>query len=341
MVTYPYYVSQNANPDLRWERKFEYNLGIDYSFLQNRLYGTIDMYIRNTKDLLWYYNVPTPPYQFGTLLDNAGEMTAMGMEVAISGVPVKTKNWEWVSTWTMAFNKNTIDKLKNTEKDINYDVKSTGNVSGNRRNGDNYTQRLQEGKQVGAFYGYKWTGDYDANHNLIYEDNDGDGKPDVQYLGSAQPIMTYGWNNTVRWKDLDISIFFRGNIGNKALNCARFLYTPARGSNGVNVFYSEVKNFVNGDGTFYQADFSDYYLEDASFIKLDNITIGYNIPLPENKYCKKLRVHFTAQNLFTISGYSGMDPDRVNTTSIEATGIDYVNFYPSTRQFQIGVNATF
>jgi len=107
----------------------------------------------------------------------------------------------------------------------------------------------------------------------------------------------------------------------------------------LNVFMKDMNSF--GQTTYFQAHFSDYYLEDASYLKLDNITIGYNIPLPENKYCKKLRVNFTVQNVFTISSYSGMDPARVNTTSVEQTGVDYVNFYPTTRQFQFGVNATF
>lgn len=343
IVAKSYTVSQNANPDLRWEKKYEYNLGLDFSFLQNRLYGTFDFYLRNTKDLLWYYNVPTPPYQYSTLLANAGEMTAMGMEYTISGVPVKTKNWEWTTTWTMAFNKNRIDKLSDPSKGFNYDVKWCGNVSGNKVNGTN-TQKMMEGQPVGCFYGYKWTGEFDANHNCIYEDYDNNGKlddNDKQYLGSAQPKMSYGWNNTIRWKDLDISLFFRGMVGNKALNVARWVYAPNRGSNGLNVFMKDVNDFASGNGTFFQADFSDYYLEDASFLKLDNITVGYNIPLPENKYCQRLHVNFTVQNVFTISKYSGMDPDRVNTTAIENTGINYVDFYPSTRQFQIGVNATF
>ena len=338
---YSYTVTRNANPDLKWERKFEYNLGVDFSFLQNRLSGTMDFYLRNTKDLLWWYNVPTPPYQYKTLLANAGEMTAMGMEYAFTGIPVKTKDWEWTTTWTMSFNKNKIDKLSDPDKGFNYDVKPVGNVSGNKVNGTN-TQILEEGQPVGTFYGYKWTGEFDQYMRCVYEDQNGDGvidDKDKTYLGSAQPKMEYGWNNTIRWRNLDLSFFFRGVVGNKALNVARWVYAPAKGSNGLNVFMHDVNKF--GETTFFQADFSDYYLEDASFLKLDNITIGYNIPLPENKYCKKLRIHFTVQNVFTVSSYTGMDPARVNTTSIESTGIDYVDFYPSTRQFQFGVNATF
>ena len=338
---YSYTVTRNANPDLKWERKFEYNLGLDFSFLKNRLSGTMDFYLRNTKDLLWWYNVPTPPYQYQTLLANAGEMTAMGMEYSITGVPVQTKDWEWTSTWTMSFNKNRIDKLSDPSKGFNYDIKYVGEVSGNKLNGSK-TQILQEGQPVGSFYGYKWTGKFDDYMRCIYEDINGDGvidENDKTYLGSAQPKMEYGWNNTIRWRNLDISLFFRGVVGNQALNVARWMYAASMGSNGLNVFMKDMNSF--GQTTYFQKDFSDYYLEDASYLKLDNITIGYNIPLPENKYCQKLRVHFTVQNVFTVSAYSGMDPARVNTTSVEQTGVDYVNFYPSIRQFQFGVNATF
>lgn len=340
---YSYTVARNANPDLRWEKKYEYNLGVDFSFLQNRLSGTMDFYLRNTKDLLWLYTVPTPPYQYGELLANAGEITAMGMEYAITGIPVKTKDWEWASTITLSFNKNRIDKLSDPEQDFNYDVKPTANITGNRLNGDgNKTQILTEGQPIGMFYGFKWTGMFDNNMQCIYEDINGDGQitdEDKTYLGSAQPKMEYGWNNTIRWKDLEISLFFRGIVGNKALNVARWADAAGKGSNGANVFMYDVNHF--GRTTFFQNRFSDYYLEDASYLKLDNITIAYNVPLPENKYCKKLRLNFTVQNVFTVSGYTGMDPARVNTTSIDRTGIDDINFYPSTRQFQFGVNATF
>jgi hypothetical protein len=346
---YAFTVNQNANPDLRWERKFEYNLGIDYAFLNNRLYGSIDLYYRNTKDLLWEYKVPTPPYQYDRLLANAGEMTSMGIELAITGVPVRTKNWEWTTTPTISFNQNRIDKLSDPELGFNYETTWAGNLGGNKINGT-VTQLLTEGQSVGTFYGYQWTGQFDEKGNCIYVNQNGDvdengnailDDNDKVVLGSAQPLFTFGWNNTVRYKNWDLSLFFRGVVGNTALNVSRWAYAPAKGSNGLNVYYSEAVGVGEGSRTYFQKDFSDYYLEDASYLKLDNITLGYKVPLKENKYCQNLRVYFTAQNVFTVSSYSGSDPDGINTTSVWDPGIDHIDFYPQARTFLIGANVTF
>ena len=339
---YAFTVSQNANSELRWERKIEYNIGIDFSFFQNRLSGSIDLYYRNTKDLLWEYTVPTPPYQYNKLLANAGEMTSMGIELALTGVPVKTKNWLWSSTATIAFNKNRIDKLSEPSLGFNYETTWAGSLGGNRLNGT-VTQLLTEGQSVGTFYGYKWTGEFDADGNCIYEDLDGDGKmtdADKKVIGNAQPLFTFGWSNTVRWKDLDLSFFFRGSYGGDVLNSRRWAYAPTS-SNGLNVFYPEAKGIAEGKRTLYQKDFSDYYLEKGSYLKLDNITLGYKVPLKPNKYCQHLRFYVTIQNVFTVSSYSGIDPDAVNTTSVWDPGIDPVSFYPSVRSYLIGANVTF
>jgi hypothetical protein len=144
---YTYAVSQNVNPDLRWEKKFEYNLGLDFSFLDNRLYGSLDLYYRQTRDLLWDYEVPTPPYQFPTLLANAGQMDSYGVELVISGVPVKTDNWTWVTTPTISFNRNIVTKLSDPSKGFNYDMTESGEVNDNGVMNVK-TQVLKEGMPV-------------------------------------------------------------------------------------------------------------------------------------------------------------------------------------------------
>ena len=149
-----YGVARNANPDLRWEKKYEYNLGIDFSFLKNRLSGNIDLYYRDTKDLLWEYDVPTPPYQYNKLLANAGEITSKGIEIALTGIPVKTRDWEWASTFTIAFNDNKIKKLSDPDKGFNYSEMLTGSVWENGL-ANVTTQKIVEGQSVGTFYGYK------------------------------------------------------------------------------------------------------------------------------------------------------------------------------------------
>lgn len=342
-----YKVSQNVNPDLKWEKKYEYNIGLDFSFLDNRLYGSLDGYYRQTKDLLWEYEVPTPPYQYNTLLANAGEMESYGVELALSGVPVKRGNWTWTSTLTLAWNDNRITKLSDEAKGFNYKETTSGGVSGNSFNGMN-TQILREGESVGSYYGYKFIG-FQSNGTWVYEDRFGDPTTnpqdaDRQVLGNAQPKVTYGWNNTVRWKNLDITLFLRGVIGNKLLNVTRWEYTPDGTSNltGQNVFMRELKGNAgadsNGGAVFADySHFSDFWLEDGSYLKCDNLTIGYTFPFKDNKYIRSIRLTATGQNLFKITAYSGQDPE-VSTTNVWSAGIDYVSFYPKTASCMLGLN---
>ena len=344
-----YTVDQNANPDLRWEKKYEYNVGVDFAFLKNRLSGTIDLYYRDTKDLLWEYDVPTPPYQYNKLLANAGEIVSKGAELAVTGIPVQTKDWEWASTFTIAFNDNKIVKLSDPEKGFNYSEMLTGSVGENGIQGVN-TQKIVEGESVGIFYGYKYIGintkgnlvyekwteeDYQAN--LCTEEQVGTNK--LQIIGRAQPIFSYGWNNTIRWKNLDLTFFFRGNVGNDILNVKRWAYAPRAGAQGLNVFMKDVYKLANGTGVYRQGKLSDYYLEDGSFLKLDNITLGYTFHFKNNNYIQSIRLHATAENVFTITQYSGLDPE-VNTSDVWNSGIDFAGFYPSVCNVMVGVNLT-
>lgn len=342
---YTYGVAQNVNPDLRWEKKYEYNLGVDFAFFDNRMFGSLDGYIRDTKDLLWDYEVPTPPYQYPTMLANAGAMRSYGVELALSGVPVKTKDWSWTSTLTLAWNRCYITKLSDPSKGFNYTQTTSGGVGENGIQSTN-TQILVEGQSIGAFYGYKFRS-FDPNYDgdwTFYTARGGftvdPSERDRQVIGDAQPAVTYGWNNTIKWRDLDITLFFRGVIGNKILNVTRWAYGP-QDSQSINVFMYDILNNPknNPAGVTYsnKSAFSDYYLEDGSYLKLDNITVGYTFRFKENKYIQSLRLYATAQNLFTITKYSGQDPE-VNTANVWSAGIDYTSFYPRTASCMFGVN---
>ena len=336
---YTYGVSQNVNADLRWEKKFEYNLGLDFAFLKNRLYGNLDVYYRQTRDLLWDYEVPTPPYQYPTLLANAGQMDSYGVELAISGVAVQTKNWTWVTTPTISFNRNLITRLSDPSKGFNYTQTTSGGVGENGIMNTN-VQLLTEKEAVGAFYGYKFAGYKKDGTPMYYTPSGGYVSSDnateshKQIIGNAQPLFTYGWNNTVRYKNWDASVFFRGVYGNKVLNVTRWAYGP-QGSVSTNIFMKDAvgKNVKVVD----KGHFTDTYLEDGSYLKLDNLTIGYNFKFNENKYIESLRVYLTGQNLFTITKYSGQDPE-VNTTGVWDAGIDYPSFYPTVATVLLGVN---
>ncbi len=339
---YTYGVSQNVNPDLRWEKKYEYNLGLDFGFLGNRLYGSLDLYYRQTRDLLWDYEVPTPPYQYSTLLANAGQMDSYGIELAISGVAVQTKDWTWITTPTIAFNRNKITRLSDPSKGFNYKQTTSGGVGENGIMNTN-TQILIEGEAVGSFYGYKYLGRKDDGTWMYatpaggYVSTTNAMESDRQILGNAQPWFTYGWNNVVKYKDLDIAIFFRGVVGNKILNVTRWAYGPQE-STGANMFRKDAiaKDVVYAN----KANFSDYYLEDGSYLKLDNITVGYTFRFNESKYVNSLRLYLTGQNLFTVTKYSGQDPE-VDTTGVWSAGIDYPDFYPTVATVMFGVNVSF
>lgn len=337
-----YTIGQNVNPDLRWEKKYEYNFGLDFAFLDNRLYGSFDAYFRNTRDLLWDYEVPTPPYQYHTLLANAGRMNSYGVELVISGVPVKTKDWTWTTTPTISWNHNVITRLSDPSKGFNYKETTSGGVGENGIMNTN-TQILIEGQSVGAFYGYKFLGIKDGTWYYSTPAGgvvDGAGASDGyrQVIGNAQPWFTFGWNNSVRYKNFDLSIFLRGVVGNKILNLTRWAYGP-RAMAADNIFMKDVKL---KDGVVYanKEQFSDYYLENGSYMKIDNITLGYNFKFKESNLVDRLRIYITGQNLATITGYSGQDPE-VDTTSVWSSGIDYCDFYPTVATVLFGLNISF
>ena len=324
--------------DLHPERQIEYNFGIDYSLWGNRLYGSLDMYYRHAKDLLWSFKVPTPPYQLSTLLTNGGEMENYGLELVVSGVVMKNDDWTWTTTPIIAFNRNKITKFSYPEKGFNYDGTNSGSVSENGIMNTN-TQILIEGEAVGTFYGYKSTGKYNSYGELLYEKDDGSytsnpTSSDCKIIGNAQPLFTYGWNNTVSYRSFDLSLLFRGVYGNDILNVTRWAYGPSY-FQGTNVYLSDAKNGKYTD----KGKFSDKNLESGSYLKLDHITLGYNLPVNDNRFWKSLRVYVTGQNLFTITKYSGITPE-VNTTNIWDMGIDDVDFYPTVASVIVGIHLT-
>ena len=336
-----YTVSQNVNPDLKWEKKYEYNLGVDFALLDNRLSGSFDTYYRHTKDLLWDYEVPTPPYQYPTLLANAGVMDSYGVELSISAIPVKTDDFTWTTTPTLSYNHNVITKLSDPEKGFNYKQTTSGGVGENGIMNTN-TQILIEGQSVGTFYGYKlltikdgvWYYQTPAGGVI---DSAGAAEGYRQPLGNAQPWFTFGWDNSFRYKNLDATVFFRGVVGNKILNLTRWAYGP-RASAADNIFMKDVSK--TNTVLCNKEQFSDYYLEDGSYVKLDNITVGYTFKLKEKSLIDHLRVYVTGQNLATLTAYSGQDPE-VNTTSVWSAGIDYCDFYPTVATVLFGVNISF
>lgn len=330
-------VSSNPNPDLRWEKSTEFNVGLDWSVLDNRLGGSIDVYNKKTTDLLFLYTVPTPPNLFNSTLANAGSVRNQGIEVAVNAVPVRTKDFEWKTVVTVSANKNKLLSLSNDMYESNSFKDSGGlgepiNIS---------THRMEEGRALGEFYGLKSVG-VSENGLFLIEKPDGEVvefsndqlKNDEyrQYLGSGLPKVYLGWTNNLSYKNWDLSMQFTSQLGFKILNEPRAFYENN------SIAYNRLKSVeeapYGGQYTLSSSQpqtFVSYYLEDGDFLKLTNLTIGYTFPIKKNnKYIKGVRAYLSGDNLFCITGYSGLDPELSNWYPTSA-GIDARDKYPSIR----------
>lgn len=340
-------VSSNPNPDLRWEKSTEFNVGLDWSVLDNRLGGSIDVYNKKTTDLLFLYTVPTPPNLFNSTLANAGSVRNQGIEVAVNAVPVRTKDFEWKTVVTVSANKNKLLSLSNDMYESN-SFKDTGGL------GEPIsisTHRMEEGRALGEFYGLKSVG-VSENGLFLIEKPDGEVvefsndqlKNDEyrQYLGSGLPKVYLGWTNNLSYKNWDLSMQFTSQLGFKILNEPRAFYENN------SIAYNRLKSVeeapYGGQYTLSSSQpqtFVSYYLEDGDFLKLTNLTIGYTFPIKKNnKYIKGVRAYLSGDNLFCITGYSGLDPELSNWYPTSA-GIDARDKYPSIRSFTFGLNLTF
>ena len=341
----PWGPSSNVNEHLRWEEKHEYNLGVDFAAFKHRFSGSLDAYFRNTKDLLWEYDVPMPPYPFGKMWDNYGQIHNYGIELQLNGTPIETKDWKWDISFNASWNRNMVVRITG-DKYGQEGVETYMNVGDVRGDGLTgvYTMRLAEGQPLGNFYGFKAAG-LDEKGAMWYYKKDGSltkapKEDDKTYIGNAQPLINFGLNTTLRYKWLDLSLNFRGQIGGTYFNETRFFYEQTR---GVENCLLSAWNKTDGTGAPYFARvMSDYYLEDASYIKLNDLTLGYTPTLPENfsKWVNYIRVYFTAQNLFTITGYQGHDPASVNMSGL-TPGFDGRSYYPTQRTFNLGLQVRF
>ena len=341
-------VDQNPNPDLKWEKSTEYNVGLDFAVLGERIWGTIDVYRKKTVDMLFWYDVPVPPNLYSQTLANVGEMRNQGIEVAVNAIPVRTKDFEWKTTATFAHNATKLISLSN-------DLYETANRHYEAWLGEPIslsTQIMEVGKPLGQWYGLKSVGVSENGLWMIenpqtgevVEFNDNmltDKETWYQNLGNAIPKFNIGWSNTFKYKDFDLNMQFTGQFGFKILNEARAYYQ----NNAVT--YNRMKDAAEApysDGNVLKPaqkqTFVSYYLSNGNFFKLSNITIGYNVPLKENKYVKAIRAYASADNVFTITSYNGLDPELTNWDP-RYSGIDQRDKYPTIHTFTFGLNVTF
>lgn len=340
--------TQNGNKDLKWETTKMFNVGVDFAFLDSRLSGSIEFYKKKTSDLIWSYDVSTNIYPVGYMNANVGDITNTGIELTINAVPVKTKDFTWQTTVNLAHNKNKVEKLSNKKFSVDYKDWGDPNIGGISSNGE--VERIKEGESLGTFWTYEWAGYNEHGQSTYYVHDATTGertgevtttpeKKDKTKVGCALPKVTYGWNNTLTYKKWALTAFFQGNIGNKIMNATRAHYSnKALLSAGKNVLADALKDkYFTSDNTYYYP--SDRYLENGSFFRLSTLSLAYTFDNFDG-WLKSVQVYGTAKNVFTITGYKGLDPD-INLGGLEP-GLDKrETFYPHTRSFILGVKVNF
>ena len=336
-------LSTVPNPNLKWETKHEINVGVDFSLLNGRLGGTIDYYNRTTRDLLYWYPVDASKYEAGSMLLNLGSLRNQGVEVTLNGVAIERKNFVWNLALTLAHNKNKVLSLGNDKFKFPEADKLRGGLGEGSAGWTSETfQILEEGESVGNFYGYKFSR-IDENGNFLGINRDGKEldfrsltSKDKVILGNALPIITWGLSSSMSFYNVDFSFNIRGAIGGQLLNQKRLAYGNQTSLANGNMIVSPDNQLTP------PKKMTDYYLEDGTYAKLGDVTIGYTFQIKEEiaKYINRARIYVTAQNLATISNYSGVDPETVNMTGLEP-GIEGVSYYPIPRTFMLGVNLAF
>lgn len=344
-----YGINRNENPDLKWEVKRMFDVGIDAGFFDERLTATIDYYYSKTSDLLYNYAVPVPPFAFNTLLANLGEMENTGVEVAISGTPLKNKDMELNISANFSWQKNKLLSLSGTYMGQELNAKEFMNLGGMNGagfiGGNNQIIYQMVGQPLGVFYLPKCDGIIDMKGNGEYTyhilDIDGqegidlsDGK-DRYIAGQAIPKFYLGGNVNFRYKQFDIQAQFSGAFGHKIYNGTSLSYMNMSLFPTYNVLTDAPRLNIH-DQTV-----TDYWLERGDYLHIDYVTLGWNLNTQNLKNINSLRVTFSVNNLFTFTNYSGLSPMINSSTVSSSLGIDDKQFYPLTRTYSLGLSVNF
>jgi iron complex outermembrane receptor protein len=326
---------QNANPDLKWESTAMFNAGLDFGVLNGRLSGAIEYYSKRTSDLIWNYTVPVTEYLVSTLTTNAGKISNRGIEIQLNGRIADTEDFKWNSALTFSHNENRVESITNDKFKDTYRL--TGNIGGSGQSGLT-CQIIKEGSAIGTFYLPKYAGPNEEGVTMFY---DADGMPTAQPTskdyyeftqGNAQPDILYGWQNSFDYKNIDFGFFFRGVAGNYIMNATRSNYFKVVEATQFNIF-AEAVSVPRED---IRAHFnSDRYIENGSYLRLDNVTLGYTFK-PGIRSLKSIRLYCTANNVFVLTAYKGIDPE-ISLGGL-TPGIDNRNYYPKTRSIIFGLS---
>lgn len=330
--------AKNVNPDLKWEMGKNWNIGIDWALFNNRLFGSFNYYNRKQQDLLGDYNVSVPPYLFTTTFVNVGTMRNSGFEFDITWKAVQTKDFSYTFNIIGATMNNKFVSFSNNEfvgQDY-YDV-----VSPEDPYPFHTLQRIEKGRRIGSFYMLKYAGVdsqgrwvvYNKDGNKILADNATD--DDRQFVGNGMPKFTGSMTHTFRYKNIDLSLFFQTALGYDIFNIHDFYYgTKNFQGNVMDKAYSKNKIITENPIV------CDYFLEPGDYLKLSSVNIGYTLNL-KNKYIEAIRLSLTGSNLFTWTQFSGVDPSTYQVNGLNPGATGSRSYYPSTRQFMIGMQVDF
>jgi iron complex outermembrane receptor protein len=340
--------ASNANPDLKWERTSMLNVGFDFSVLNDRLSGTIEYYDKRTSDLIYNYTVSTNRYPFSTMPANVGDITNRGIELTLSATPVQTKDFSWQTSLNLSHNKNKVKSISNSTYSVDYIDLADPQIAGYSSHAE--VQRIMEGEAIGTFYTYEWAGYNEEGISQFYVhdpetgERTGEVTTDPEYnrdrvkTGCAQPDLNLGWSNNLRYKNWSLDLFFTGVFGQDIYNATAEQYSNVGfAKEGRNVLKS-VATQQNINDMQSQAP-SDRWLENGSYFRLSSLSLGYTFGKLGN-WVNSLKVYATCNNVFTITGYSGRDPE-ISLGGLEPGMDRRTSYYPRTRSFMLGVNINF
>jgi iron complex outermembrane receptor protein len=324
--------AQNANPDLKWESCATTNIGIDFG-LFNHITGSIEWYQKNTTNLLFNYNVPVPPYLVGTQFANVGSLSNKGIEGNFNINIVRRKDFTVDANLNIAHNVNEVTKIYNNQYNSTSSLE-LGSLYGLPGMTGVYSQTLQPGHAVGTFWGPKVHG-LDSNGKYIVDTFNRD-------LGNVQPKVTIGFGMNFTYKHFDLSFSTYGMFGEKVLNATAMIMNDPTRLPTFNVPKSFLTSGIKQ--TAVPADIG-YWVQDASFLRLQSVTLGYTIPINKLGF-QKVRIYATGENLFVITHYQGIDPE-ISIENLASPGIEGIvspgnnYFYPKPRTYTFGLNLSF
>ena len=333
--------AKNVNPDLRWEKAKNWNIGIDFSLFKNRFYGSLNYFNRKTEDLLGDYKVSVPPYLFDNTFVNVGTMKNYGFEFDLNLKAVNTKDFSYDLSFVGTTMQNKFVDFSNSEfvgQDY-YDVVGTS---------DPYPyynlQRIEKGQSLGNFYMWKYAGHTTDGEWLVY-DKDGEiirasqaTAADRVKVGNGMPKLTISSSHNFRYKNIDLSLFFRGAFGYDIFNIHDFYY-GTRNFTGNRLQKAYGKNFqISGNSN---PVVCDYFLEKGDYLKLDMVTLGYTFDLSKCRFLDRVRLYGTVKNVFTLTKFSGIDPSNYQVNGLTPGAQGSRDYFPSTRQFILGMTVDF